>query len=52
MQKKDDKVGNKMLLKEGKEKKKGSDREKDRNKFAKRSPTFGLCACAKNKKAV
>ena len=48
MQKKDDKVGNKTAHKEGKKRA----REKDRNRFAKKSPHFGFCACLKNKKAV
>ena len=49
MQKKDDKVGNKTANKEGK---KESEREKDQNRFAKKSQSFGFCACVKNKKAV
>ena len=48
MQKKDDKVGNKTANKEGK-KRAG---EKDQNRFAKKSPNFGFCACVKNKEAV
>ena len=51
MQKKEDKVGNKTTNKDEKKQKKRV-REKDRNRFAKRSPNFGFCACVKNKKAV
>ena len=48
MQKKDDKVGNKTAHKEGKKRA----REKDRNRFAKKSASFGQCAWVKNKKPV
>ena len=49
--KKDDKVGQKLLIKEkGKEKKRA--REKDRNRFANKSLNFGLSACVKNKKTA
>ena len=47
MQKKDDKVDNKIANKEGKTKKA---REKDRNRFAKKSPNFGFCAYVNEKK--
>ena len=45
MQNKDDKVGNKTANKEEK-------KEKDRNRFAKKSPNFGFCVCVKNRNAV
>ena len=48
MQKKDDNVGNKTANKEGKKRA----REKDQNRFAKKSQSFGFCTCVKNKKAV
>ena len=55
MQKKDNKIGNKTAYKEERQiKEKKRAREKDRNRFAKKtkktSPNFGLCTCPKKQK--
>ena len=54
MQKKDNKIGNKTAYKEERQiKEKKRAREKDRNRFAKKtSPNFGLCTCPKKQKKV